>query len=127
MLRLFFLIPDFIIYFFLALLGLFCCESFPSSCCKWGPLSCLVWELFIAAASLVVEHRIYGVWASVAATRGLSNYGSQALEHRFSSHAWAYLLCRIWDLPDPGIELVYPASAGRSFTTEPPGEPDAES
>ena len=100
---------------------------FPPVAVSGGHFLVVVWELFIAAASLVVEHRIYGVWASVAATRGLSNYGSQALEHRFSSHAWAYLLCRIWDLPDPGIELVYPASAGRSFTTEPPGEPDAES
>ena len=27
------------------------------------------------------------------------------------------------DLPDPGIELVSPALAGRFFTTEPPGKP----
>ena len=27
------------------------------------------------------------------------------------------------DLPDPGIELVSPASAGRFSTTEPPGKP----
>ena len=100
---------------------------FPPVAASGGYFLVVVWGLFIAVSSLVVEHRIYGVWASVAATCGLSNYGSQALEHRFSSHAWAYLLCRIWDLPEPGIELVYPASAGRSFTTEPPGEPDAES
>ena len=35
----------------------------------------VVWGLFIVVASLVVEHKIYGVWASVAATCGLSNYG----------------------------------------------------
>ena len=29
------------------------------------------------------------------------------------------------DLPDPGIELVSPALAGRFFTTEPPGKPGA--
>ena len=32
------------------------------------------------------------------------------------------------DLPDPGIELVSPASpalAGRFFTTEPPGKPES--
>ena len=76
---------------------------------------------------LVVEHRHYGVWASVAVTCGLRGYGSRALEHSLSNHAWAQLLCRMWDLPGPGIELVYPALAGRSLTTEPPGEPDAES
>ena len=27
------------------------------------------------------------------------------------------------DLPDPGIESVSPALAGKVFTTEPPGEP----
>ena len=30
------------------------------------------------------------------------------------------------DLPDPGIEPVYPALAGRFFTTEPPGKPSAQ-
>ena len=30
------------------------------------------------------------------------------------------------DLPDPGIEPVSPAQAGRSFTTEPPGGPMEE-
>ena len=28
-----------------------------------------------------------------------------------------------WDLPDPGIEPMSPALAGRFFTTEPPGKP----
>ena len=27
------------------------------------------------------------------------------------------------DLPDPGIEPVFPALAGKFFTTEPPGKP----
>ena len=30
------------------------------------------------------------------------------------------------DLPDPGIEPVSPALAGRFFTTEPPGKPETE-
>ena len=30
------------------------------------------------------------------------------------------------DLPDPGIEPVSPALAGRFFTTEPPGKPNSE-
>ena len=29
----------------------------------------------------------------------------------------------LWDLPDPGIEPMFPALAGRFFTTEPPGQP----
>ena len=33
------------------------------------------------------------------------------------------MLCCLWDLPGPGIELVSPALAGRFFTTEPPGKP----
>ena len=28
-----------------------------------------------------------------------------------------------WDLPDPGIKPVFPALAGRFFTTEPPRKP----
>ena len=28
----------------------------------------------------------------------------------------------MWDLPGPGIEPVYPASAGRFLTTAPPGK-----
>ena len=33
------------------------------------------------------------------------------------------MLCCMWDLPRPGIKPVSPASAGRFFTTEPPGKP----
>ena len=47
----------------------------------------------MAAASLV-EHRPWGVWASGVAARGLSSYGSQALEHRLNNYgAQAELLC----------------------------------
>ena len=28
----------------------------------------------------------------------------------------------MWDLPNPGIEPVFPALAGGFFTTEPPGK-----
>lgn len=44
-----------------------------------------VLELFVAAASLVAGHRLQDVGASVAAARGLSSYGSWALDHRLSS------------------------------------------
>ena len=35
------------------------------------------------------------------------------------------MLRGMWDLPGPGIESVSPALAGRFFTTEPPGKPNA--
>ena len=47
---------------FLAALGLCCCERAFSSCGKWG--------LLIEMASLVVEHRLLGTWASVAVVKG---------------------------------------------------------
>ena len=40
-------------------------------------------------ASLVVGHRIHGVWASVVVARGLSSCTAQALEHRLNSGARA--------------------------------------
>ena len=37
-----------------------------------------------------------------------------------------FLLLRgVWDLPTPGMEQVSSALAGRFFTTEPPGKPEA--
>ena len=33
------------------------------------------------------------------------------------------MLCRMWNLPGPGIEPVSPALAGGFFTTEPSGKP----
>ena len=46
------------------------------------------------------------------------------VEHRLSScGARAYLPCRRWDLPGPGIEPVSPALQGGFLTTGPPGKP----
>ena len=92
------------IYLFLGVLGLrFCARAF-SSCGKRGPLFTAVHGPLTIAASLVVEHRLQ--------THRLSRCGSQA-----------QLLRGIWDLPRPGLELVYPALAGRLSTTAPPGKP----
>ena len=65
--------------------------------------------LLIAAASLVKEHRLQGLRASVVAAHGLSSCGTQA-----------ELLCSMWNLPRPGIEPVSPPLAGRLLSTEPP-------
>ena len=48
--------------------------------------SVVVCELLIAAASLVMEHKFKGTWASVAAAHGLNSCGSQAVEHRLNSY-----------------------------------------
>ena len=48
----------FLIYLFLAALGLRCCTQAFSSCGKWGPLFVAVCRLLIAVASLIVEHRL---------------------------------------------------------------------
>ena len=81
----------------------FCARAF-SSCGKWGPLFIAVRGPLTIAASLVAEHRLQ--------MRSLSNCGSRA-----------QLLRGMWDLPRPGLELVFPALAGRFSTTAPPGKP----
>ena len=62
--------------------------------------------------------------ASVVAVCGLFSWGSRALEHRLSScGTWAELLQGLWDLPGPGIELMFLALAGGFLTTGPPEKP----
>ena len=86
-------------------LGLcFCARAF-SSCGERGPLFIAVRGPLTIAASLVAEHRLR--------TRRLSNCGLRA-----------QLLCGMWDLPRPGLELVSPALAGGFLTTAPPGKPN---
>ena len=57
---------------FLAVLGLRCCARAFSSCGERGLLFIAVRGLLIALASLVAEHGIRSVRASVDAARGLS-------------------------------------------------------
>ena len=98
------LIYLFILYLFLAVLGLrFCARAF-SSCGEQGPLLIAVGGPLTFAASLAAEHRLQ--------TRRLSSCGSRA-----------QLLHGMWDLPRPGLEPVFPALAGRFLTTAPPGKP----
>ena len=40
-----------------------------------------------------------------------------------SCGTWAQLLRGMWDLPGPGIELIFPVLAGEFLTTRPPGTP----
>ena len=48
----------FVLICFSAALGLQCCTQALASCVEWGLLSIALLELFIAVASLVVEHRL---------------------------------------------------------------------
>ena len=111
-------------YLFLAVLGLHCRSDFSLITAGGGYSPAGVCGLLTAVASLPVELGLQGVQASLAATRGLSRCGSQALEHRLSScGAWSSCSGACWDLPEPGIEPVSPALAGGFFTTEPSGKP----
>ena len=82
----FFLIP---VKFFkkicsLAALNLHCCTGFSLVAASGGYPVVVMYGL-IAVASLVAEHRLQGMWASVAVAGGLSSCSSQALEHRLNS------------------------------------------
>ena len=58
-----------------------------------------------------------GRQTSVVAARGLSSYGSQALEHRRNSYGQrAELLHSMWDPPGSGIQLEPPALMGGFLT-----------
>ena len=64
-------------------------------------------------ASLIVEHRLQGVWLQQLWCVWLGSCRSWALEYRFSScGAWAYLPCGVWDRPGAGTEPMSPALVG---------------
>ena len=70
--------------------------------------------LLLEGASLIVEHRLWGVWASVLEASGLSSRGSQTLEHSLNSCGTrAQLLSSTWDLPGPGVEPTSPGIGRR--------------
>ena len=78
------------IYLFLVVLGLCCCMQFSLIAASGGYPVVAVHRLLIAVASLIAEHRLQDVRASVVVVRGLSSCGSRALEQWLSSHgAWA--------------------------------------
>ena len=94
----------YLLFLFLAVLGLRLCARAFSSCGKRGPLFIAVRGPLTIAASLVAEHRLQ--------TLRLSSCGSRAQSLR-----------GMWDPPRPGLEPVSPALAGRLSTTAPPGKP----
>ena len=74
-----------------------------------------VYRPLIVAASVVAEHRLWGLWASVAVARGFSATGTNhvgtnhALDHRINRCGMQALLFHsMWDLPCPGMEPISP-------------------
>ena len=86
-------------------------RGFFSSCGERGPLSSCDTHASHCSGFSGCGAGALGEPASAVAARGPSSCG-----------AWASLLCRIWDLPRPGIKPVSPALAGSFFTTEPPAK-----
>ena len=107
----------------MAALGLCGCVGFSLLEGSEGSYLVAVPGPFIAAASLVAEHRLWVVPASVAAAHGLSTCGSWVLEHWLNSCVQELSgSAACGNLPGSGIEPVSPALVGGLFTTEPPGE-----
>ena len=88
-----------------------------SSCGEQGLLSsCGAWASHCGGFSCC--------GARILECTGCSSCGPWALEHRLNSCGTQSLLLQgMWDLPGSGIEPVFPALAGRFFSTEPPGKP----
>ena len=104
--------------------GLQCCVGF-SLVAEGGGYSLVAVRGLIAVASLVAGHRLWGSRASALLACG-PVLQLPGLEHSLSScGARAWLLRGVWDLPGSGIKPVSPTLAGRFFTTEPPGKPEA--
>ena len=104
----------YIIYLFLAALGLHCFAQTFSSCGEL--LFVVVHGILIAEAALVVQHG--------SRVPGLRSGGSWALERRLNDGgARASLLHGVWYLPGSGMKPVSPTLAGGFPTTELPGKP----
>ena len=100
-------------YLFLAVLGLHCYFLVMTS----GACSLVATSgLLSVMASLVGEHGLWGTRASVVAAHGLSRLNP------VQSSAQAWLFPGMWNLPEPGIEPVSPASPGGFLTAGPPGK-----
>ena len=69
------------------MLGLRCCVGFSLAVAS-GVCSLVAGlGLLLAVAALIMEHQLWGVWASVLAASGLRSHGSQTLGHSRNSGA----------------------------------------
>ena len=98
------------IYLFLAGLGPPCFVGASSSCHKQG-------------LGFMAVHGLLTVGLFLLPSAGFGSHSSRALEGGLGScGAWTQLPRGIWDLPEPGIIPMSPASAGGFLTTRSPGK-----
>ena len=90
------------------MLCLCCCAAFSLVVMNGGYSLVVVRGLLIAVASLM-EHKLWGIQASVVMAHGLSSTGLVAPRHGI--------------FPKSGPESLSPTLAGKFFTTELPGKP----
>ena len=73
----------------------YCCTGFSLVEASGGYSLIVMSRPLTVVASLVAEHRLWSVWASVAIAHGLSHCASQAPSHRLNScGAWALVALR---------------------------------
>ena len=106
---------------FLTVLGLRCCSSFSLVVASYS--SCGA-EASHCDDFSCCRHGLQGARASAVSVFRFNRCSSRGLEHRLNSCGpQAQLLCNMWDVPRPGIELVSLALAGGLLTSEPSGKP----
>ena len=71
-------VKEVFVFFFLVMLGLLCCTQALSSCREQGLLFIVVHSLPTVLPSLVAEHRLKCIQASVFAAHGFSSCGTRA-------------------------------------------------
>ena len=81
-----------------------------------GLLFVAVYRLLIVVVFLVVEHRLYGLWAPVVAAQGLQSTSSVVVFQELQ------LLHSMWYLPGPKIQPMSPEFVGRFLSTVPEGK-----
>ena len=108
-------LKNYLIYLFLAVLGLPCCTGFSLVAESGDYFLVAMSRLLIVVASFLVKLR--------PRTPGLSSWGSQALKYMLNGcGAWGLLLWGMWDPPWSGIEPMSPGLASGFFTSYPPGK-----
>ena len=88
------------IYLFLTVLSLYHCTGFSLVADSRGYILVAERELLLAVASLVVEHGLWGTWASV-----VWLLGSVVVVPGFHSMG-SVVHYSMWDLPRPGIKYM---------------------
>ena len=103
--------------YFLGCAGSSFLHELSSSCSKQGL------TLWLQCTSFSLQ-KVFPLQSTDFRTHGLSNFNSQALEHRLSCDTQHVVLHGMWNLPGSEIELLSPTLVGGFFTTEPTRKPE---